>query len=66
MSVKVVKTKFKKLNDMYLPLVVVNGELEPSAATFIMQRYEEENPYYTIEAEAKVIKNCMNFVSVRA
>jgi hypothetical protein len=33
MSVKVVKTKFKKLNDMYLPLVVVNGELEPSEST---------------------------------
>lgn len=61
MSVKVVKTKFKKLNDKYLPLVVVNGELEPSAATFIMQRYEEDFPYYTIETEAKVIKKLYEF-----
>lgn len=61
MSVKVIKTKFKKLNNEYLPLVVVNGELEPSAATYIMQRYEEQDPYYTLEAEAKVIKKLYEF-----
>lgn len=61
MNIKVVKTKFKRLNDLYLPLVVVNGELEPLAATYIMQRYEEEVPYYTIEAEAKVIKKLYEF-----
>lgn len=61
MKIEVARTKFKRLGERYLPLVVIDGQVDLTAATYIMQRFDEGHPYKTVKAEADVIKKLYEF-----
>lgn len=65
MKIQVVPTKFKKLSDRYIPLVIVNGTVDMTAASFLMQRFDAGHPTKTIRAEADAIKKLYEFCAQR-
>lgn len=61
MKVTISKTKFKNLNDRYLPLVLVDGLVEPTAASYLLNSFNRPKSVNTVEAEAKIIKRFYEF-----
>ncbi|WP_261844261.1 site-specific integrase [Aliamphritea ceti] len=61
MQIKVATTKFEKLRGQHIPLVIVDGIVDLSAASYLLQRFDQGHPYYTIKAEANSIKKLYEF-----
>lgn len=53
MEIKVVKTKFSMLNNAYISLLIIDGALDLSSASYLMQRLDQGHPLKTLEAEVK-------------
>ena len=64
MEIKAVKTKFSKLNDAYVSLLVIDGEVDLSSASYLMQRLDQGHPLKTLEAEVKAIKKFYQFCHI--
>ncbi|WP_051221773.1 site-specific integrase [Neptunomonas japonica] len=65
MNIQVASTKFDKLANQHLPLVIIEGSVDLTAASYTMQRYDEGHPYKTLKAEADVIKKLYEFCANR-
>lgn len=61
MKIKIVKTRFEQFSNRYIPLIVVNGELEPSSTSYFMRRIQEGDAFNTIEVKAKAVKKLFEF-----
>jgi len=48
MKVTISKTKFKNLNDRYLPLVLVDGLVEPTAASYLLNSFNRPKSVNTV------------------
>ncbi len=49
------------LNDAYISLLIIDGVLDFSSVSYLMQRLDQGYPLKTLEAEAKVIKKFYQF-----
>lgn len=65
MNIKVVKTKFSMLNNAHISLLVIDGDVDLSSASYLMQRLDQGYPLKTIESEAKVIKRFYEFCHIQ-
>jgi len=65
MEIKVVKTKFSMLNNAHVSLLVIDGDMDLSSASYLMQRLDQGHPLKTLEAEAKVIKKFYQFCHIQ-
>jgi len=65
MNIKTVKTKFSMLNNAPISLLIIDGDLDLSSASYLMQRLDQGYPLKTIESEAKVIKKFYEFCHIQ-
>lgn len=49
------------LNNAYISLLIIDGALDLSSASYLMQRLDQGHPLKTLEAEVKVIKQFYQF-----
>ena len=53
------------LNNAHVSLLIIDGDMDLSSASYLMQRLDQGHPLKTLEAEAKVIKKFYQFCHIQ-